>query len=333
MTTNHVDILGDYGALMERNASGYHIRPESELPYPAEVIRAAQEVALHDPNYAGVREQLFAAIDDLEGYLPNAELAPYQTSLDLYSVFLRTIATQEYRRLLEKDPGAAMHRVAYPSDEFERLRPFERKVRLRRHDRWLDLVTRLPHLFDEETRVERFVRWMYMHASDVLELARRARAAYDEMLDESQRSGASDAFRARLAAFSALMGELRENVDHAECRLPGPPGHEERATWYFSVVTHAHGGLAEMTHAAGAGDESAARQGAERFEAAMTVLTQLDASNQELGDAAVAALKQKDPMRRPHIPRATERRASEDLTEHPAPKGFVFDADEDGDGI
>lgn len=230
VTVDHTNVVGDSGALMERNAGRYFIHRISELPYPAEVIRAAQYVALNDPRYEGVKHHVRGAIFDLETYLSDEEVAPYRDALDAATLLFTVTATPELQRLLERDPKAAVDALAgLPQAESGALEPLHRLLRRRQSVRWAELVARFPHLFDTEERNVEFLHWMYAHAADVYVVLTEALAAL--------RDAAGDMLAAE--RFKSANSELTALLDEASA-YPEPVGADEKRKWELSRALSYH---------------------------------------------------------------------------------------------
>ena len=327
---DHVDVVADFGALMEKNAGNYHVHPESELPYPIDLIRRAQDVALNDPLYEPVRPQLDAAISDLENYVADEDFAPYRFSADAFALFMRTIASPEFQRLLASDADAALAMTgSLPDGTTERLAPLDRLLRRRRTARWSDLRQRLPHLFSDDDNETAFELWMLAHAADVHTVASETR----EQLHRAERGQPDQEAAAR--AFRERLQELGQLSDEGLAYAPVPQSCAERADIYRSVLARTSGSLHDVVRAELEGREADSVEAQKRFEEMLGILARMKEQSKEVS----AMLAQRFLERRrekgeaPAGPagRGTTTTARQDAVRSD-PKGRIEDLDDDGDG-
>lgn len=277
-------MLGDFGALIERDSQKHWARSEQELPYPKNVIRAAHEVALNDLSYKSILEQLFATVVLLEDYFTDDELTPYRSAIDAAAVQQATLTSPEYRALLASDPEAALRAMAaLPADTYERLQPLQRLHRYRVDLRQRDLLKLFPHLWTEEDRARIFTNWMLRHAASVLEVADAVVGALGRLRTDE-----------RIAALHVRdhFAELRRLVDEADGWVV-PPSEEKRRVWYFSVVFHTAEALRDISTALMDRQEQNPEDAWNRFHGMRKILDQLAQKGREVDEAVVRNVLEK----------------------------------------
>ncbi|MBA3364373.1 MAG: hypothetical protein H0U03_01120 [Actinobacteria bacterium] len=175
-----------------------------------------------------------------------AERQPYADAIDSVALQFGLIGQPEVRRLLDRDPDAALKLIAgLPTPQFAAIEPLQRQLRRRRTARWIELLSRYTNWWTASERGALHSQWMFEQAVDVLAVSRAAADA----IDASSGPEGMTAFR----RFTALMDELQSLLNDARS-YDAASGQVESDATYSWLVLHTFESLRQLVDGIGKQD-------------------------------------------------------------------------------
>lgn len=323
------EVRASYGKALERDAAAYPIRPVESLSHPPALIAASLHVALADPGLEQIREHAMAALFELDGYLSGGEREPYAEAIDSVALQFGLIGQPEMRRLLDRDPDAALKMMAaLPEPQFAKIEPLQRTLRRRRTARWIALFGLFPDRWTASERAALHSQWMFEQAVDVLTVS----SAATEALRASMGPDGMNAAKQFAALSEELALLLRDARAYEDAALP----HAEVDGFYASMVYHTANSLRQLVTAITNDDRAAADEASHRLDLMQAELRKLAGKHAELQklltDSAIrsGSMVSATPTVQVQAARPERASAEDDAWD---PKGFIEpDDDDNGDG-
>jgi hypothetical protein len=253
-----MDVVADFGSMIERDAWAFMVRSERLLPHPKAAIKAALYAAFADPKVPN-REAVETGIWMLTQYATTAELSQDPETLAVWNRLQDYFSRHARGEITNEEALEATSRLFRAAGPLGAPRRLTRVQRRARAACWLDLLEHFPEIWPASSRPGVYLEWMYEHAGDVHETAKST-------MDQLQLVDSSDPHtRTRaLAYFQSLHAELGELVKEALDREP-PPEQARQHETYTAAAGWVARNLTEYVQARLDGDRDAAAKSATQF--------------------------------------------------------------------
>lgn len=209
VTTDPTDVAAGFGNVIAEQppVGSTAIRPQSELPYPRGVIKAALYAVIALTRDDHRRQSAKSVLMFLEDYRPDAELVPYREQLGLAQARVAFIDQIGRRQRAGEAVGPeVLDDFAKIRYDPEKLRPLVERVEEAKARTIAEVEVRLGHLFAGRSA---FPVWFMTRTSNSLEHA--------EALEKAVASGVPHGYfegRADVRSSDALFAEVVELERH-----------------------------------------------------------------------------------------------------------------------